>query len=171
MLFLTISLTSCYSTQKLIDKSTNTPTKFSKEKINGIYKNRIEGYTRTGLWNILADNKSFQLDTTAVQENSFVAIKLVDDTTIRATLIENDTPSKQMEFKGNIVGNYFSIKKKLLLIPIPAIFLYKERKTIIGTNSNGNLIITRANKNGAWFLVMAADSGDISSCEIEKKNL
>jgi hypothetical protein len=103
-----------------------------------------------------------------VLENSFVKIEVIDDTTVKATLIENDMPSKHMEFRGKIVDNYFSIKKKLLVIPIPALFILRERKAIMGTNKEGNLIITRANKNGAWFLVMAADSGGISSCEAEK---
>lgn len=122
-----------------------------------------------GLWNILADNKTFHGDTSQVNENSYVKLELTSETKLRASLIENDTLLKTMNFKGKVVDDYFSIKKKLILIPIPALVWYRERKTIIGNDKNRNLILTRAKKNGAWILFMAADGGGITSYEFESK--
>lgn len=96
-------------------------------------------------------------------------IELIKETKLRASLIENDLITKSIEFKGKVTDGYFSLKKKFLLIPIPALLVHRERQTIIGNNEKGNLILTRGYKNGAWFLVMAADYGGISSYEFEKE--
>ncbi|PSG87330.1 hypothetical protein [Aurantibacter aestuarii] len=153
----------------MIRENENSSAKFSTEKINGVYKNQINNNDKIGLWNILADNKTFKRDTTLVSENSFVKLELISETELKASLIENDSIIKNIEFKGKIVGDYFSINKKFLLIPIPALLFLKERKTIIGNNENGNLILTRGIKNGGWFLLFAADSGGITSYEFEQK--
>lgn len=163
------SLTSCFSTKKLINESENIPVEFSIERLNGVYKNQIGDDTYVGLWNILADNKTFKGDWTKVSENSSVKIELLSETELRVSLIENDLVTKSMEFKGKVTNGYFSLKKKFLLIPIPALLFHRERQTIIGNNEKGNLILTRGYKNGAWFLVMAADVGGISSYEFEQK--
>ena len=96
-------------------------------------------------------------------------IELIKETKLRVSLIENDLITKSIEFKGKVTDGYFSLKKKFLLIPIPALLVHRERQTIIGNNEKGNLILTRGYKNGAWFLVMAADYGGISSYEFEKE--
>ena len=85
------------------------------------------------------------------------------------SLIENDSITKSMIFKGKIVDDYFSINKKFLLIPIPALLFHKERKTIIGIKKNGNLILTRGYKNAGWVLLFSTDFGGISSFEFEQK--
>jgi len=147
----------------LIAESENKATEFSTEKINGVYQNRIGNNDRIGLWNLLADNKSIKGDTTLVAENSFVKFELMSETELKVSLIESDSIIKTMEFKGKIVDNYFSINKKLVLVPIPALYFHRERKTIVGNNENGNLNLTRGYKNGAWFLFMAGDFGGISN--------
>lgn len=165
------ALTSCYSTKKLIGESKNTAIEFSSKNINGIYKNQIGNDEGSGLWSILEDNNSLKINTSKVLENSLVKLELISETRLRTSLIENDSIIKTMEFKGKIVDNYFSINKKFLLIPIPALLFHRERKTIVGNNEEGNLIVTRGYTNGAWFLVMAAEYGGISSFEFElKKN-
>lgn len=163
------SLTSCFSTKKLIHESKNTPVEFSVERINGVYKNQIGNNTDRGLWNILADNKTFKGDWTVASENSFVKIELINETELKVSLIENDSITKSMELKGRVTNAYFAVKKKFLLIPIPALLVHKERQTIIGNNEKGNLILTHGSKNSGWFLIMAADSGGISSYEFEQK--
>lgn len=152
----------------MIAESENKTTDFSAEKINGVYQNRIGNNERIGLWNILADNKSIKGDTTLVAENSFVKLELMSETQLKVSLIENDLIIKSMEFKGKIVDNYFSINKKLVLVPIPALYFHRERKTIVGNNENGNLNLTRGYKNGAWFLFMAGDYGGISNYQFER---
>lgn len=152
----------------MIAKSENQSTEFSAENINGIYQNRIGNSNTVGLWNILADNKTFKGDTTPVTINSVVKIELLSDTELKASLIENESITKYMLFSGKITGNYFSIKKKLIVIPIPALFFHRERKTILGTYKNGNLNVTRGYKNGAWFLFMAGDYGGISNYQFER---
>jgi hypothetical protein len=152
----------------LIAKSENHPTDFSKKNIDGRYQNKIDESTRRGLWNILAENISFARDTTKVFDNSSVQFELVDEKTLNINLLLNDSVAKSMELSGKIKNGYFSIKSKFLLIPIPALLFYRERKTIIGNDTNGNLILTRGYKNGAWFLVIASDFGGISSFEFER---
>jgi len=98
-----------------------------------------------------------------------VKIDLINDTKLKVSLIENDMELKSMEFEGKIIDEYFSIKKKLLLIPIPFFTLHRERQTIIGNNDKSDLILTRGYYNAAWFVVMAADNGGISSYDFERK--
>ncbi|OIQ22365.1 hypothetical protein [Lacinutrix sp. MedPE-SW] len=152
----------------MIAESENKSTEFSAENINGVYRNKIGDNGKTGLWNILADNKTFKGDTTAATKNSFVKVELISNTELKASLIENDSITKSMLFDGEIVDNYFSIKKKMILVPIPALFFHRERKTILGNNKNGNLNLTRGYKNGAWFIFMAGDYGGISNYEFER---
>lgn len=163
-----ISLTSCFSTNKLISKSESKSIEFSIKKLNGSYSNQIENNEKVGLWNILADNKSFKGDWNKVVENSYVKFEMNSETELKVSLIENDSIIKKMELKGKIVNDYFSIKKKFLLIPVPAFLFLRERKTIIANDAKGNLILTRGYKNGAWFLVMASDFGGISSHEFKR---
>lgn len=73
-----------------------------------------------------------------------------------------------MTFKGEVVDNYFSIKKKMIVVPIPALFFHRERKTILGSHKNGNLHLTRGYKNASWFLFMAGDYGGISNYKFER---
>lgn len=169
LLIICFAFTSCFSTNKLINESKNIPAEFSTERINGIYKNQIGNGNRIGLWNILADNKTFKGDWSLVSENSFVKIELIKETVLIVSLIEDDLITKSMEFKGKVTDGYFSLKKKFLLIPIPALLFHRERQTIVGNNEVGNLILTRGYKNGAWFLIMAGDYGGISSYEFEQK--
>lgn len=169
LLIICFSLTSCFSTKKLISESENVPVEFSIKKLNGVYKNQNGKDTTIGLWNILADNKTFKRDSTLVSENSFVKIELISETEMKVSLVENDLVKKSMEFKGRVTNGYFSLKKKFLLIPIPALLFHRERQTIIGNNEKGNLILTRGLKNSGWFLFMAAEFGGISSYVFEQK--
>ncbi|MBQ0767977.1 MAG: hypothetical protein KBT58_01705, partial [Bizionia sp.] len=118
-------MTSCLSTKKLINQSKNLPAEFSTERINGVYKNQIGNDKYKGLWNILADNDTFKGDFSLVPENSFVKIELTNETELKVSLIENDLVTKTMEFKGKVKDEYFSLNKKFLLIPIPALLIHR----------------------------------------------
>lgn len=161
-------LSSCYSTKKLIAESKKKSTEFSTKNLNGVYQNLINSNSKIGLWNLLADNKTFKGDTLAPNKNSYVKLELISNSKLKVSLIENSLIVKDMEFDGKIVDNYFSIQKKLILIPVPALFFHRERKTILSNDTNGNLNLTRGYKNAAWFLFMAGDYGGISNYEFER---
>lgn len=71
---------------------------------------------------------------------------------LKASLIINDSIQDTLVFDGKILENHFSIKKKMLLIPIPALLFHRERKTILGNDHNKNLVVTRGYKMQDGFL-------------------
>ena len=159
-------ITGCYSTDKLISKSKYQAVDFSKENLSGKYQNVI--VEKSALWNILAEAKSIDKDTTVISENSILEFYFVNDKKLRVDLIENDSIVKSMILDGKIKDDYFSIDKKLFIIPIPAVFILRERKFILGNDRDGNLILNKGTKDGAWILIMASDHGGISSQLIKR---
>ncbi len=169
-IILSIILTSCYSTKSLVKESKNQAVKFSIDKLNGLYKNKINVLEKNELWNILADNYRLKGDDRYTLDNSLVKLEVINKRKLKASLMENDSIIESLLFKGKITGKYFSINKKLFLTPIPALYLHSERKTILGNNKDGDLIITRGFKNAAWIIILTSNFDMIDNIKFEKKN-
>lgn len=75
-LFITIALTSCFSNKKLVSSSKYEAVQLSNENLVGHYSNEAIDTPSSRLWNILADNKSFNGYDTRTSENATVKIQM-----------------------------------------------------------------------------------------------
>lgn len=144
---------------------------YSKSRIEGTYLNIIEGhdYKDFGLWNMLARSYDNNLDTVSTTNEMTVRLQFTDSDILNVSLLKNNTVLKEFELKGKVDEEYFSIKRKYLLVPIPFLTIYSDTKNMLAITVNGNLNLLHANKHILW-LIMAGGGGGIGSYEFQKIN-
>lgn len=169
-----ISLSSCYSTKKLIRENNFKISDFDKNKFNGIYSNGLKDSLPKKLWTTLKSSYSDK-PTTLNQENHNVKLTLLDNENINIKLL-NETDENVIEefnLKGKIKDNFFSIDKKQTLYPFfPIFYLNNETKTIIGNDCNGNLILVTGKVNEAIIFIFSGGNRSVDNDQfkrVEKK--
>jgi hypothetical protein len=76
----------------------------------------------------------------------------------RKCIVSGHYNSKQFfkrKLKGEIKGNYFYVKPKFLLFPIPFCYLHRMKRTRIGKTKNNDLIVDQAVHMWFWPMIMA----------------
>jgi hypothetical protein len=150
-------LTGCLSTNKIAKKNLSEMEDFSKENLEGIYLNRCDTEDNNKLWKELYYSYHlFKADKTDIPEKTFVKLELNNPKNLTVTLISTEGEIlNSFSLKGKIIDKYFSVKRNFFLIPIPAIFLYRERKILIGNSKDGNLILAGNDTGFAWILIIS----------------
>ena len=147
-------LSSCVSTYDLMDSHATDVARFSTTELNGNYSNSGDDkYHR--LWNTLTNFKSSKRDTITISKNAVINLHFENEKRLIMTAYENNKVLKTIVLKGNMKGDYFSIKRKLFLIPIPFFFIHQETKVILGQGQSGNVIVKYGKEKSAWILIMA----------------
>ena len=99
---------------------------------------------------------------------AIINLKFDGKKTLTVTTIDNNSVLSEKKLKGKIKNNYFSVRRKLLFIPIPFIFyIHQENKILLGNDKNGNLIV----KNGFYntiFILMIGGNDGISQSQHKK---
>ena len=148
-------MSSCISTYDLMESHATDVTRFSTSDLKGNYSNS-EDSTRRTLWNTLYSCKSFKSDKNPIPKNAVINLYFENDKMLIAKAIENDSVLNTIELNGKMKGDYFSIRRKLFFTPVPAFWIHKETKVILGQGQNGNVIVKYADFNAGWILIMAA---------------
>ncbi len=97
-----ITLTSCYSTKRLIRENDFQVSDINKNTINGIYNDTI------GLWSLLRSSYTFKHDS-IFPTKKYVELTLTDQENLNVKLIDSSKMKVIDEFnlKGKIKDNYF----------------------------------------------------------------
>ncbi len=148
-------LSSCVSTYDLMDSHATDVARFSTTELNGNYVNSEDSIRRT-LWATLYSSWSLRQDNITIPDNAIINLHFESDKKLVATAIVNDTVLNRVELKGERKGDYFSIKRKLFVIPIPAFWIHQETKVVLGKTQNGDVVVKYGDFNAGWILIMAA---------------
>ena len=97
-----------------------------------------------------------------------VGITKLNNEKLTVSLIHNGKILDEIVLTGEIEDDYFSVKRKYFLIPIPALLIHKETKNLLCNSPNGALVIMHGYKSGGWILFMAANGGGISNHQFKK---
>lgn len=156
---------SCIVTRNMKKKNDSNMVSFSKESIDGLYSNKIEGekWINFGLWDILYRSSRTKLDSFVDADTSYnVKLELVNENLLNVKLIKDTIVYNEFNLKGKIDKEYFSVKRKYFLLPIPMLLFHFETKNLIGNSINGDLIVMHGTKREGWVLFMAGGGGGIS---------
>ena len=160
-----ISLSSCYSTKRLIRENDYKKSDFSAQRLSGIYNNGLNDSLPKNLWATLKSSYTNKIDTINL-ENKNVKLTFIDNENINVKLLNKTEEDIIDEFnlKGRIKDDFFTIDRKMTLYPfIPIYYINKETKTILGNDSNGNLIVVTGRVSEAMILMMAGGNRSVQN--------
>ena len=168
-------LCGCVSTKQVRNQSLEVA-KFDIEKFNGDYVNKAD-FAK----DFYANEPLFrQLFSGTLMDRYPKNIHITDSTIVnfyfdnKKTLIITATERGKILYKkklrGKVKGNYFSVRRKLFLVPIPCIYFHDETKILLGNDKNGNLILKLGDSGGFWLFIMAASTEYISQSQFKKFN-
>ena len=168
IIFSGILFSSCISNRDLLKDSKENVINLTKKNLNGNYSSYSEkGYS---LWKTLYECKTLKKDTTLIYPKTLINIEFDGNRTLKISAIDGNQIINTIELKGKIYKDYFSIKRNLLLIPIPFLYYrHSERKVIIGNYQNGNLIVKEGQEESLWILIAAGGSSGGSTNEYVKE--
>ena len=171
-ILLVVITSGCMTSKKIKEKNLNKMADIYKSTIDGTYSNKIEGgkWETFGLWNLLIRSYNKKVDTVEVNNNMLVRLDMVSPDRLSVSLIDNHQVLSEFQLQGKIDDEYFSVKRKYFILPIPFLYLRFEAKNMIGTTTDGSLIIMHGYKREGWLLIMAAGSGGISENKFQRIN-
>jgi len=143
---------------------------FSENNLNGVYLNKMDSVDNGSLWDLLYNSLYFKSDKTKIYNDVMVELKLSSDEILEANLISNNSIVNSLKLSGKIENGYFSVDKKVFLVPIPLFFFYKENKILLANNSTGDLLLIKDYRDYGWFIIILGDSGGISNYKFKKVN-
>ena len=146
---------SCVSSQKLIRNSKYQAVTFSKQHLNGIYE-----FDRR-LWNQFNRlSKTKNIITTDTLSNATLHLKVNDKNELSVEIYLDKNPLHKVILKGKPMENYFSLKRKFILVPFfPVLYFHRDLKILLGNDAEGNLIILYGGTNGGSIAFI----GDVRS--------
>lgn len=153
---LVICFTSCISEKELLSKY-DTKKMFLNESINAIYdnKNVIEKYYNN-LPDLLSVLYKPKLKEAINRELDSLKTKIEYDERNQLTIsyVDTNETKKKFTLKVKNKGNYLSVRRKLLLIPIPFVFfIYRNYKALIFNDQEGNLHIINGKSIFGWIFI------------------
>ncbi len=154
-LFLT---TSCYTHRSLKSQAAYPATDFSYNQINGLYENVIPGDPDNSLWEDLFKNKSHK-DITFNSYRTHIELELLNDKELLVKLYRKGTLEDSVKLRGRVVDNHFVVNRRIATFPLPFAFFFKENKTILGNDQEGNLVLTQGQSN-SYVLLFTLTGGD-----------
>ncbi len=158
---LVLTLISCVTESNLIEIKKFNTIKFSTDRFNANYSNQDS--TSWRLWETLYECYSFKISKIPVPYNAIINLSLKKDNILHVSAYDGNIMIDEIDLKGKPKENYFSIKRKLRLIPIPFFWIHNETKVILGNDQERNLIVNVGELNGGWILIMAGGGSKIFS--------
>ena len=160
-------LCGCVSTKQVRNQSLEVA-KFDIEKFNGNYANYADSINFGILFSILYPKNIFHINKKYPKGNAIINLKFDGKNNLIITIIDNNSIFKETKLKGKIKNNYFSVRRKLLFIPIPFIFyIHQENKILLGNDKNGNLVVKDGFYNTIFILMIGGNDG-ISQSQYKK---
>ena len=157
----------CSSNQDLL-KTWEPETKFYKGcNLNGKYLNNVDS---NNLWTILTSANSFKESKLVLPVTSWTQLELLNDSLLKATLVNEDSVIDSILLRGKVGENYFSVVQNNKLIPLPPFYWRKRNyKLLIGTNDNNNLLITSLEVNEGYIFLVGASGGGTNNYSFERR--
>ena len=144
---------SCTSHQEIFNSTPTDLRSLSEVEISGTYENKCDSprtENKRFLWDRLIATQTFRNVNHDYSDSSLVFIRRINEKTLYASLIEQGDTLESIELKGKNEYEYFRVKRKLLLIPIPLFcFIHKERRVLVGIDDDNQLVI----KDGGHYYV------------------
>ncbi|ALM20385.1 hypothetical protein AAT17_03630 [Nonlabens sp. MIC269] len=143
-------ISSCYSTQELSKRTSTDIMYFNKNTFEAEYQNRVPGDTQNSLWKDLCfhDNSKNQIGSTL----STVGLKMEGDNRIKAVLYENKIPQDSLILKGKLKDKLFVIRKGSYVIPLIFVNGSRTKKTALGNDINGDLVLLQKDAESSAIL-------------------
>lgn len=163
-------LCSCVCSKQVRNQSLEV-VKFDIAKLNGTYESQSDTTFTVGLFSILNPDFPFSKGKKYPSKQAKINFKFDGRKTLTVTTIDNNDILSEVKLKGSIKGNYFSVRKKLHIIPFPfIIYTYAENKILLGNDKNGNLIVKNGYYSIAWIFLMSAGNSYTSQSQFKKIN-
>lgn len=154
-----VYLCACVSTKKVRNQSLEV-VKFDIAKFNGNYANKGDTANFGVLFSKLHPENIFHKNKKYPTNEAITNLKFDGKKTLTVTTIDNNSVLSEKKLKGKIKNNYFSVRRKLLFIPIPFIFyIHQENKILLGNDKNGNLIVKDGFYNTIFILMIGGNDG------------
>ena len=150
-------LSSCITERELLSKYDNSKKMSVSDTTNVVYSNKnLGGEQYQNLSDLL--NGFHKIRIKEVQNHSldslFTKIEYDGNKKLKISLLKTDSLITSFSVKVKNNGNYLSLKRKFLLIPIPFIFfVHKQRKAIVFNNEEGDLVIINGESQLIWVLI------------------
>lgn len=170
---LLLSISSCISERKIMNKPTVPVREFSQTEFNGTYSNKHDrhkdkSYSPT-LWEILEKSYSFR-KRVKVSKDALIELYFDGGNLLKISAYENNSSVAEIKLKVKIRNNYVVAKRKWLFIPIPALMYKYEEKVILGIINVNKIVVKRGYERNAWILLFAAGFSQIDKYFFDKKN-
>lgn len=174
LLFIAISLlvlTSCVSGKKLLEYS-------NSDNLKSLDLNHTYGNPADSMIEYSLAEKLIRLNRITVFEKRIPEYKNLDtkleydgNKTLKISLFDSVSIKEAFTLKVKNKGNYLSIKRKCLFIPIPLFFfVYKNRKALLFNDNNGSLTLLQGDSQFIWvFIANGNQSIEKSSFELKKE--
>lgn len=98
----------------------------------------------------------------------YVKLELTNQNLLNVKLLEKNTILDEINLKGKLENDFFSVKRQYFLLPIPFLVLHFEIKNLVGNSKDGNLLIMHGYKREGWILIMAGGGGGLSQIQYKK---
>lgn len=149
-LFIIVFYNGCISTSKLYNQTPSVLDSYNISTINGNY---INFNNNNSLWDIISSNQKVQSKKHSLTDSAIVSFTHLSNRIIEAKLHDQSKLIDSILIKGSMKENYFSVKRKFLLIPIPLIcYIHKETKLLMGKNHHDSIIIKKGDIQFFWII-------------------
>jgi sensor c-di-GMP phosphodiesterase-like protein len=150
LLFLSLSFTSCYTSQGLASRIVSKPVVLTKTLLTGLYENQIPDDPENSLWNDLCLHNSRKVHDT--REGNQVFIEYTEEKEIKVELYQNNQLLDSMLLPGKPKDNYFVIRKGSHFFTLILITSKVSKKTILGNDANADLLLAQGRSSNTMFL-------------------
>lgn len=147
-----MSVSSCISTKWYKTLENKSALNDDLARLNGIYSNMPESYSDTVDFNrnpydlyqlLFKSDKGYEYDEPRNYSGN-IKIEAVSDRKIKASYIIGDTIIKEKIISGKLKHDVFSVKRKVFALFLIVFNFYKESKSSIYLDANGDLVVYNA---------------------------
>lgn len=145
-----IGMCSCLSHKKMLEENAHDITRFSKEKLNGTYKNE------KNLWfNLEHAYRLNRNEKNIVPDSTYVTLKLLSNTQLQVSLKTQKDSIDSFVLKGQMRGSFFSPRNKFSLFPLfPLLYSREQYKILLGNDEDGHLILIKGSLEEGYAIVI-----------------
>lgn len=150
LLLISSLFTGCYSNRKLAGNIESQPIVLTKTILTGLYENQIPDDAENTLWNDLSLHTTKKVHEFIKGDQVFIAY--TEEREIKVELYQNSLLLDVMILPGKPKDNYFVIRKGSHFFTIIFITSSVSKKTILGNDSNADLLLAQEKSSSLIFL-------------------
>lgn len=150
LLVIAVTLSACYSSRSLERKINLKPMTLTSSMLTGLYENRIDGDNENSLWNDLCLHNPDKKQNIADGNQVFISFN--NDREITAELYQENRLLDSMALKGKAKEKFFTIRKGSHFFTLILVTSIQSKKTILGNDANGDLLIAQGFSQNTMLL-------------------